>query len=82
MKTLTVKDLIKKLEALKDQDAIVVVTTDNFEQGQSKIPVSRLFEFKGELKREGFRDAFDGGSYSKEIASFDEKGKTNFVQIS
>lgn len=76
-----VKDLIKKLQALKNQDAVVVVTTDNFEQGNNQIPASRVSEFKGDMVSETFVDAFDGDSYDKDIARYNKKGKTNFVKI-
>lgn len=75
-----VKDLVKKLEAL-DQNAIVVVTTDNFEQGHSNIEAKGIREFKGEIVKESFRDAFDGGSYSSDVVRYDDKGKKKFVQI-
>ena len=75
-----VKDLIKKLEAL-DQNAIVVVTTNNFEQGHSKKEAKGVYEFKGKIVSESFRDAFDGGSYSSDVVRWDEKGKKKFVQI-
>jgi arylsulfatase A-like enzyme len=75
-----VKELIKKLKAL-DQNAIVVVTTDNFEMGNNNIPARGVYEFAGKIVKEGFRDAFDGGSYSADVVRHDEKGKTKFVQI-
>lgn len=76
-----VKELIKKLQKL-DQNAIVVVTTDNFEQGNSKKQAKYIHEFKGDIVKESFRDAFDGGSYSSEVVRWDnEKGKTKFIQI-
>lgn len=74
------KELIEKLKTI-DPDSIVVVTTSNFEQVQSKVEATNLFEFKGELAKESFRDAFDGGTYDKKVVKFNEKGKTNFVQI-
>lgn len=76
-----VKDLIKKLEAI-DQEAIVVVTSDNFEQGNAKKQAKYIREFKGDIVKEVFRDAFDGDSYTSEVVRWDdEKGKTKFVQI-
>ena len=81
MNHITVKDLIKQLQKLKDQNAIVVVATSNFEQGNNKVKASGISEFKGKLETESFRDAFDGGSYSKEIVRWDDKGKTNFIEI-
>jgi arylsulfatase A-like enzyme len=75
-----VKELIKKLQEL-DQNAIVVVTTDNFEQGNSKKQAKHIHEFKGEIVKKGFRDAFDGESYTSEVVRWDESGKIKFVQI-
>jgi len=76
-----VKELIDKLQKL-DQNAIVVVTTDNFEQGHSKKQARGVHEFKGDIVRENFRDAFDGGSYTSEVVRWDdEKGKIKFIQI-
>jgi len=76
-----VKELIDKLQKL-DQDSIVVVTTDNFEQGHSKKQARSVYEFKGDIVRENFRDAFDGGSYTSEVVRWDdEKGKIKFIQI-
>ena len=76
-----VKELISKLQKL-DQNSTVVVTTSNFEQGHSKKKAERLFEFKGDIVNQNFRDAFDGGSYDSEVVQFNDKeGKTNFVQI-
>lgn len=76
-----IKELIEKLQKL-DQNSIVVVTTDNFEQGNSKKQATYIHEFKGDIVKENLRDAFDGGSYSSEVVRWDDKkGKTKFVQI-
>ena len=76
-----VKDLIKLLQKVKNQNAIVVKTTDNFEQGNAKVEASGLYLFNGEIKEESFRDAFDGGSYNKKIVKWNEKGKQEFLEI-
>ena len=76
-----VKELIEHLKLLKDQDATVVVVTSNFEQGHNKVLANNLFEFKGDLKEETFRDAFDGGTYNKKVVKWNENGKTNFIEI-
>jgi hypothetical protein len=76
-----VEDLIEKLKKL-DPKAIVVVTTDNFEQGHAEKRAKYIREFNGEFKNETFRDAFDGDTYSSEVVRYDEKGKTKFVKIS
>lgn len=75
-----VKDLLKKLEAL-DQESTVVVTSENFEQNGAKKQARGIFEFKGNIVKEQFRDAFDGDSYSSEVVKWDDNGKINFVQI-
>ena len=80
-----VKDLVKDLLKL-DQNAVVVKTTDNFEQGQSTVLASSLDVFDGTLEKQSFRDAFDGGSYSSEVVkrvlTKDKKVKyTKFVKV-
>ncbi len=80
IKPMKAKDLIKELEKV-NPEATVVVTTDNFEQGHSTIKASHLYKFKGELKDKPFKDAFDGGEYTSEVAEYDEKGKDDFIQI-
>lgn len=76
-----VKELIKNLKKF-DQNATVVVTTDNFEQGNSKKEAKGIYEFKGDIVKKSFRDAFDGGSYSSDVVKWDDKnGKINFVEI-
>lgn len=70
-------------ELLKNPDDIICSVSDNFELRGSVIPKSsiRLNRYKGDLKKEDFRDAFDGGSYSKDVVQFDDNGPKNFVQI-
>lgn len=77
-----VKDLVKELLKL-DQNAVVVKTTDNFEQGQSEVEASGVEEFEGVLSNENFRDAFDGGTYTKKVVKrfSKDKNKTKFVKI-
>lgn len=76
-----VKDLIKELKKL-DQNSIVSKTTDNFEMGHCTVSARGIRSFSGRIEREGFTDAFDGGSYSTEVIKQDDKGKLNFVIIS
>lgn len=75
-----VKDLIKKLGDV-DQDAEVVVTTSNFEQGNSKIPASYVHTYKGEVVSERFRDAFDNETYNTDVIRRRDNGSKNFVEI-
>jgi len=75
-----VKDVIKKLQKM-DPEAIFVTTTDNFEMGHSTVPAHGISEFSGELVKESFRDAFDGGSYSADVIRHSDKGKSKFVKI-
>lgn len=81
-KYITVEDMIKKLQALPNQKAIIATTSSNFEQNHAKLPASHLYQFKGELKNQNFRDGFDGGSYTSEVIRWDDKGKQDFVEIS
>jgi len=78
---LTVKELIKRLEELENQDAIISITSSNFELNGSNIPASSLYVFKGKIRKEGFRDAFDGGRYNTDVISWDDNEKEDFVQI-
>lgn len=76
-----VRDLIKELQKL-DQNSIISKTTDNFEMGHCIVEARGVSEFKGRLEKEGFTDAFDGGSYSTEVIKHDDKGNLTFVRIS
>lgn len=80
-KYITAKQLAEEL--LKNPNDIVCSVSDNFELNGAKIPKTSLglYRYKGEIKSEGFRDAFDGGSYSTDVVKYDEKGKQGFVQI-
>jgi uncharacterized protein YkuJ len=76
-----VKDVIKKLEAL-DQNAEVITTSSNFELNGASVPVSFIHQYnEGSKKTETFRDAFDGGTYSRETWSI-VGGETPVVKIS
>jgi len=69
----TVKDLIDLLSKYPS-DTIVIKRTDNFEQGNSYVDVTGyIAEHKAKKKKEGFRDAFDGGSYTSEVWKLFEK---------
>lgn len=59
-----VSELVEKLLKL-DQEATVLVTTDNFEMGNREIEAKYVSQYDtGQKRTQGFRDAFDGGSYS------------------
>lgn len=75
-----VKDLIQDL--LKcDQNAIVATNTSNFEQGNSMIPGRAVHQFKGEIAKKTFRDAFDYQNYQSDVVNFNENGEQKFIII-
>jgi len=78
---MTVEELITKLQSIEDKSATVLVVSDNFEIQGNKIEVSMVYPMPGKMERKGFRDAFDGGSYSKPVFSYDSEGK-EFIIIS
>jgi len=78
---LTVKELIEKLQKVDNQDAIIAVTSSNFELNGAKLSAKSLYSFKGKIIKENFRDAFDGGSYDKEIIRWDDKENQEFIEI-
>lgn len=64
-----VKDAIKKLQEM-DQEAELIITSDNFELNHSTIPVQNIHHYKtGKKEVKTFRDAFDGETYQREIWS-------------
>lgn len=64
-----VKDLISKLQTM-DENAEVIVRSSNFELNGADVSVSFVHQYNEGLKhKETFRDAFDGGTYQKEIYS-------------
>lgn len=71
------KDLIKLLE--ENPDAEVVVTTDNFEQGQSKISLEHVSKWKMKKVNKRFVDAFDHESYHSDVYEISENGQEVFV---
>lgn len=82
MAHITAKQLAEEL--LKNPNDIVCSVSDNFELSGAVIPKTSTYlsRFLGEISREGFIDAFDGGSYTKEIVKrVFENGSINFVQI-
>ena len=64
--TLTVKELIEKLKTM-DPEAIVVSPSSNFEIGSNALVDPSVYQFKGKIVEQTFRDAFDGGSYNKKV---------------
>jgi hypothetical protein len=78
---ITAKQLAEEL--LKNPDDIVCSVSSNFELRGAVVPIAgiRLYRYKGELEKEEFTDAFDGGSYSKEVVRSNEEGSQNFVQL-
>ena len=70
-------------ELLKNPDDIICSVSDNFELNGSAIPKTSLHlrRYRGDLKREHFRDAFDGESYSKEVVKYDAECPKSFVQL-
>ena len=64
---LTVKNLILKLQEVENQDAIISVTSNNFELNGAKIPASGVRLFRGSIEKDNFLDAFDGGDYSATV---------------
>ncbi len=77
---MNVTELITRLQKL-DPNTIVVVTTDNFEQGHQEIEAKHVYEYNGDRVRESFTDAFDGGSYTKEVIRFNPAGSLRYVKI-
>jgi len=77
---MTAKQLAEKL--LETPNAIVVAVSDDFELHGSVIPVTSIFIYKGDLVKRKFMDAFDGGSYDKEVVDYNENGKITFIKLS
>jgi len=76
-----VKDLINELQLL-DQDAEVIVKSSNFELNGSNVPLSFVHQYnEGSITTKEFRDAFDGGTYSKRVFEI-YGGETTVVYIS
>lgn len=62
---MTVKELIEKLQGF-DQDATVIVDSNNFELNYAFVPLSYIKQWdNGSKKEETFHDAFDGTPYTK-----------------
>jgi len=79
---MTAEDLAVLL--LQNPKDVVCVTSDNFELSGAIVPQRKLGElvrYPGELKKQTFRDAFDGESYQKDVVRLKKDGKTNFVQL-
>ena len=80
-KQITARELAE--EKKKNPDDIVCSVSDNFELGNSVVPKSSVYlnRYIGKIVKEGFRDAFDGGSYSTDVVRFDNEGDLTFIQI-
>lgn len=74
-----VKELVEQL-LKEDQEATVVKTSSNFELNGATVEVKSINACKATKAREGFRDAFDGGSYSTEVWNL-FSGNENVVKI-
>lgn len=70
---LTVKQLKEFLEKC-DDDMVVVAVTNNYEQGHNYVDA---YVTTGHYspKMRGFRDDFDGTSYSSKIYEYNENGQ-------
>ncbi len=76
-----VKDAIKQLKKL-DPEAVILVTSSNFELNGAEVPLSYLHSYKtGTKQMRTFRDAFDGETYQKEVWSI-INGKLSVVTLS
>jgi len=73
------KDLAKEL--LKNPNDIIVVSSDNFEMNNAKIPLTSVYlgRHKAIIVKQSFRDAFDGGSYSSDVVKLRKDGDLNIV---
>lgn len=80
-KYITAKQLAEEL--LKHPNDIVCSVSDNFELNGAKIPQTSLHlnRYKGKIDKEYFSDAFDGGSYPKDVVSYNDNGTINFIQL-
>ena len=74
------KELAEKL--MKNPEAEVVITSDNFELNGATIPVTNVYPFNGEMESRTFTDAFDYESYNTDVIIWDTKADTVFLKIS
>lgn len=78
-KYFTVADLEKFISdnKLPKNTVFVVQSSNTMEQGNSTVGSTSAYIVRGEFKEESFRDAFDGGSYRKDVLvqDFNEKSK-------
>ncbi len=76
-----VKDAIKKLKSF-NPEAELIITSSNFELNGSKVPVSFMTQYnEGSIRKQMFKDGFDGGIYQTETWSI-IGGKLPVVTIS
>ena len=78
---MTVEALIELLKK-EDPKSEVVVATSNFEQGNSDVLVSHVYNYKGKMKKRTFTDAFDYEKYDKIMPTIDDAGDKVFVKLS
>lgn len=79
---MTAKELAEIL--LKNPDDIVAVSSSNFEQNYAWKELGREgahFRFKGEIKEETFRDAFDGETYKSRVVEVNNDSKQWFIKL-
>jgi len=74
------KELAEKL--MKNPEAEVVITSDNFELNGATIPVTNVYPFNGKLESKTFTDAFDHEDYNTDVIIWDSKADTIFLKIS
>ncbi len=81
MKYIKAKDLAKEL--LKNPNDIIVVTSDNFEMRNAKIPLNYvdLTRGKANIVKQQFTDAFDGCRYNANVVRMKSDGELDVVLL-
>jgi hypothetical protein len=70
----TVQELIDVLKKLPKDAKLIKQTSNSMEMGGSLVLGTAVEVGKYSAKKESFRDAFDGGSYSSTVYVSDDKG--------
>lgn len=78
---MTVRQLIKKLEAMP-KGAKIVVRSRNYELKGAMIDASSVYLEKMKQETETFFDDFDGGSYNKKVWTFSKNKGEKVIIIS